>query len=92
MLTFNEKPLEELTLEETIEFEKLILKRMQAAAGMSENVQFQLHNFYNTIKMHKAEKVAELQANSNKDKDKLVAPLIIGDIDEIEQESSSDSE
>lgn len=91
MLEFEGKPLEELTLEDTMEFEKVLLKRMLVAGSMSENVQAQLQMFLNQVRMHKAEKVGELQENSRADKDNLHEPLQIGEIDEIKQESSDDS-
>ena len=50
MLTFNEKPLAELTMEECIAFEKSILKRVLAAdsAVMSGDIQVQLSQFLET--------------------------------------------
>ena len=92
MLKHEGKSLEEMTLEDTIEFEKVLLKRSLSTGMMSENVQHQIQMFLEQVRMHKAEKVGELQSNSLANKEKIDEPLQIGEIDEIEQESSDDTE
>jgi hypothetical protein len=54
-LQHNGKPLHECNIEETIEFEKLILKRLLGAssAGMSQGIIDQLHGFLETVREHR---------------------------------------
>lgn len=91
-LTFNDKPLEQLSLEETIEFEKQLLKRVVGAnrADMSQNIIDQLMGFVEQVRMHKKEKVGEMRANSMRPKakeiveEKIDEGLIIGEIEPIQ--------
>lgn len=59
MLQYQDKDLSELTLEETIEFEKQMLKRVLGAdrAGMSPNIIDQINGFLQQIRNHKQQKV-----------------------------------
>jgi hypothetical protein len=67
-LKFQDKDLNELTLEETIEFEKLVLKRVLAAntAMMSDEIINQLNNYLSVIREHKQEKIGEFRHSSIK--------------------------
>jgi|TARA_R110002074_G_scaffold142177_1_gene288629 hypothetical protein len=94
MLTFNEKPLAELTMEECIAFEKSILKRVLAAdsAGMSGDIQVQLNQYLETVRAQKQNKINEFVESSTKDKnidDKYANGMTIG---EDEQEQPDDIE
>jgi uncharacterized protein YjgD (DUF1641 family) len=96
MLNFNDKPLEQLSLEETIEFEKQLLKKVVGAgrAEMSQGIIDQLMNFVQIVRAHKQEKIAEVRENSIKKKPKEAVEdqdegLNIG---EIEQTSPDDTE
>jgi tellurite resistance protein len=81
MLEYEGKPLEVLSLEDTIEFEKVVLKRLRGAGMMSEHVQNQLQMYVDEIRIHKSEKIAELQFDNATTKQKVETTLNIGDID-----------
>jgi len=81
MLEYEGKPLDTLSLEDTIEFEKVLLKRLRSAGMMSEQVQDQLQMYVEEIRMHKSEMIAHLQFDNATTKDKVEATLNIGDID-----------
>ena len=70
MLTFNEKLLTELTMEECIAFEKTILQRVIAAdtAGMSGGIIDQLQQMLDTVREQKQIKINEFVDESTKDK------------------------
>ncbi len=90
MLKFQDKPLEDLTMEESIEFEKIVLKRVLAAsnAGMSDSIIDQLNNFLNEIRFHKQEKIAEFVESSKKqNSNDNEQGLLIGE----EKQQSSDN-
>ena len=55
MINFEGKPLEQLSFQETIEFEKMMLKKVLSASrtGMSEEVVDQLNLFVDLIREHK---------------------------------------
>jgi len=89
-LQFNDKPLDSLTMEETIEFEKSVLKRILSAhnAGMSQQIIDQIDAFLVQIRAHKSIKVQEfvndsVKKNVKDDKSKRRS-LLIGE-DEPEQ-------
>ena len=90
MLKFNDKSLEDLSMEESIEFEKQVLKKVLAAnsAGMSQSVIDQLNNYVAIIRMHKQEKINDYVSDAvEKNEHKHEGGLEIG---EIESESSAD--
>jgi len=94
MLTFNEKLLSELTMEECIAFEKSILKRVIAAdtAEMSGDIQSQLQQMLEAVRSQKQVKINEFVESSTKDKsidEKYVNGMTIG---ENEQEQPDDIE
>ena len=66
MLQYQDKDLSELTLEETIEFEKQMLKRVLGAdrAGMSPNIIDQINGFLAQIRNHKQQKVTQYVGKS----------------------------
>ena len=81
MLEYEGKALDSLSLEDTIEFEKLVLKRLMGSAMMSEQVQNQLSMYVEEIRMHKADMVAHLRFDNSTTKEKVGQTLNIGDID-----------
>jgi len=81
MLEYEGKPLDTLSLEDTIEFEKVLLKRLLSAGMMSEQVQDQLQMYVEEIRIHKSEMIAHLQFDNVTTKDKVETTLNIGDID-----------
>lgn len=81
MLEYEGKPLDTLSLEDTIEFEKVLLKRLRSAGMMSEQVQDQLQMYVEEIRIHKSEMIAHLQFDNATTKDKVETTLNIGDID-----------
>lgn len=90
MLRFNDKPLEELSMEESIEFEKMVLKKVLAAnsAGMSNQVIDQLNSYLSIIRAHKQEKINQYVSDATeKNESKHEGGLDIG---EIESEQSDD--
>ena len=91
MINYKEKPLEQLTLEETIEFEKEMRKKSLAAArnGMSEMIVDQLNVYLSLITEHKRACMHIRSMDGNKE-DGVV--LTLGEWDEDEQELSDDSE
>lgn len=92
MLKYKDKDLEDLGLEETIEFEKSLLKKVLAAntAGMSDQIIDQLNGFLSIVRMHKQEKIGQLiQSHMPKDNFDDNGSLIIG---EIEPEQPDDFE
>jgi hypothetical protein len=93
-LQFNNKPLDSLTMEETIEFEKSVLKRILAAhsAGMSQEIIDQIDGFLVKIRAHKQIRIQEFISSSVKKNDKDEKPsgsLLIG---EDEPQPSDDFE
>ena len=102
-LQHNGKPLHECNVEETIEFEKLILKRLlgAASAGMSQGIIDQLHGFLDTVREHRdslfaqeKEGISKKQVLDDDDEDDFDKPqpepgLIIG---EIQSKPSNDTE
>jgi len=88
MLEYEGKPLDGLSLEDTIEFEKVALKRLTGAGMMSEHIQNQMQMFLDEIRMHKSEMIGKLQYDNLTVKDKVEETLSIGEIDEVEQQSS----
>lgn len=91
MISYKEKPLEQLSLEETIEFEKEMRKKSLAAArnGMSEMVIDQLNVYISLIAEHKRGCLHVRSMDGSKE-DGVV--LTLGEWDEDEQELSDDSE
>ena len=90
MLQFNDKPLENLSMEESIEFEKMVLKKVLAAnsAGMSNQVIEQLNGYLSIIRSHKQEKINQFVSDATeKNEPKHSGGLDIG---EIESEQSDD--
>ena len=90
MLKFNDKSLEELSMEESIEFEKMVLKKVLAAnsSGMSSQVIDQLNNYLSIIRAHKQEKINQYVSDATeKNEPKYEGGLDIG---EIESEQSDD--
>ena len=71
MISYKEKPLENLTLEETIEFEKEMRKKSLAAAkhGMSETVIDQINFYISLITQHKQDCMTIRSLNDEKDGD-----------------------
>ncbi len=69
MIQHNGKELEQLSLEETIEFEKVMLKKVLSASksGMSDAIVDQLNMFIALIKDHKQQ---VLSVRDFKDKNK----------------------
>ena len=63
MLQYQDKDLSELTLEETIEFEKQMLKRVLGAdrAGMSPNIIDQINGFLAQIRNKKKRLISMLE-------------------------------
>lgn len=94
MIQYKEKPLEELSLEEVIEFEKEMRKKVLSAAkaNMSQNVIDQFNVYIDLIMLHKKEcmQVRNMQGDTQ---DGVV--LTLGEWeepqDEDEQELSDDS-
>lgn len=86
-LQFQGKPVEELSYEESIEFEKELNKRMLAAdrAGMSDAVITQLQNYLEYVKLHQREQLDKIKMGLNglQEKDETVEEkpysLIIGE-------------
>ena len=81
MLEYEGKALDSLSLEDTIEFEKVVLKRLRSAGMMSQQVQDQLQMYVEEIRVHKSEMIAHLQFDNATTKDKVEKTLNIGDID-----------
>ena len=100
MLNFNDKPLGQLSLEETIEFEKQLLKKVVGAskANMSQEIIDQLMNFVAEVRAHKTEGIADLRSGKAKANRKKQETEIEEDVDEgliigeIEQTQSDDLE
>jgi hypothetical protein len=83
MIDYKGKELEELTMEETIEFEKEMLKKVLAAskAGMSEQLIDQIQLFITLIRDHKTQiSQTAIYKLQNPDGDGSV--LTIGEVDE----------
>lgn len=95
MINYKEKPLEQLTLEEVIEFEKEMRKKVLTAAkaNMSQSVIDQFNVYIEMITLHKQECMQIRNLDNEKD-DGLVLTLGLWDEtqDEDEQELSDDSE
>ena len=95
MISYKEKPLEQLSLEEVIEFEKEMRKKSLAAArnGMSEYVIDQLNVYISLIMEHKRA-CLHVRSMDGAKEDGVV--LTLGEWeepqDEDEQELSDDSE
>lgn len=71
MIDYEGKPLEELTLEETIEFEKQMLKKVLAAskAQMSGGILDQINLFIDLIRDHKTQ-IAQKELYDKNEKDR----------------------
>jgi len=84
MIDYQGKELEALTMEETIEFEKEMLKKVLAAskAGMSERLIDQIQLFIGLIRDHKTQiSQTAIYKLQNPDEDGSV--LTIGEVDEL---------
>ena len=98
MISYKEKPLENLTLEETIEFEKEMRKKSLAAAkhGMSETVIDQINFYISLITQHKQDCMTIRSLNDEKSGDGVSVTLCYWEDpeenqDEDEQELSNDN-
>ena len=81
-LNFNNKPLKELTLDESMEYEKSVLRKVLAAsgAGMSQGIIDQMNLVLEIIREHKAEminkEIAEIKGGGS---NKYSGGLMIGE-------------
>ena len=95
MLRWQDKDLHELNFEETVEFEKSILKKVLVAntAGMSNQIIEQLNSYLATIRLHKSEALQKFVADAT-GKRLENGSLLIGEEETIEEEqqSSDDTE
>ena len=83
MISYQGKELEELTMEEAVEFEKEMLKKVLSAAksGMSESMIDQIQMFITLIRDHKTQiSQTAIYKLQNPDGDGTV--LTIGEVDE----------
>ena len=89
MIQYKGKDLEQLTLEETIEFEKQMLKKVLSAskAQMSGPIIDQLNLFINLIKDHKRQ---ELSVRDFKDKNKKEDGVVLDTEPPIENDKETD--
>jgi len=86
MINYKDKPLELLSLEETIEFEKDMRKKVLGAArtNMGESIIDQLNLFVDLISDHKRQCMQVRNMNDEKEDGVM---LTLGDIDEaVEQD------
>ena len=88
MIEHEGKPLEDLTLEETIEFEKIMLRKVLAAskAQMSDPIVGQINLFIDLIRDHKTQ-LAQRELYKRSDKD--TKPFL--NIGEIEAPPTADA-
>ena len=89
MIQHNGKELEQLSLEETIEFEKVMLKKVLAASksGMSGPIIDQLNMFIMLIKDHKQQ---VLSVRDFKDKNKKEDGVVLDTEPPIENDKETD--
>lgn len=89
MIQHNGKDLEQLSLEETIEFEKVMLKKVLAASKsqMSGPIIDQLNLFINLIKDHKQQ---VLSVRDFKDKNKKEDGVVLDSEPPIEDDKETD--
>lgn len=90
-LNFNNKPLKELTLDESMDYEKSVLRKVLAAsgAGMSQGVIDQMNMVLGIIREHKAEMInKEISEMKGGKVDKYAGGLLIGE----DQPESPDSD
>ena len=89
MIQHNGKDLEQLSLEETIEFEKVMLKKVLAASksGMSGPIIDQLNMFIMLIKDHKQQ---VLSVRDFKDKNKKEDGVVLDTEPPIENDKETD--
>lgn len=90
MIAYQGKPLEDLNIEETFEFEKELLRKSLTVHQATQNVhvQEQLHMYINLVKAHRSELVMREQMGIDKP-DYQDKGMIIG---EDEPEQSNDTE
>ena len=86
MIQHEGKPLEELNVEETFEFEKVLLRRMQQAsiAGMGDHIINQIQFYIELARMHKAELIQREKMGLDDPDQEQNTSLIIGE-NEFEQ-------
>lgn len=86
-LQYNNKPLASLDLEEVLEYEKSVHKKILAAdrSDMSQSIVEQMQGFLALIRLHKDKCINEFVESNNNDDGVL-------NIGEIEQESTDDTE
>ena len=90
-LNFNNKPLKQLTLDESMEFEKSVLRKVLAASGsgMSQSLIDQMNLALGIIRDHKAEMInKEISEIKGGKVDKYAEGLVIGE----DQPESPDSD
>jgi len=89
MIQYQGKDLEQLSLEETIEFEKQMLKKVLSASksGMSDAIVDQLNMFIALIKDHKQQ---VLSVRDFKDKNKKEDGVILDTDPPIENDKETD--
>tara|TARA_B100000941_G_scaffold288610_1_gene265859 strand:- start:3270 stop:3539 length:270 start_codon:yes stop_codon:yes gene_type:complete len=89
MIQYKGKDLEQLTLEETIEFEKQMLKKVLSAskAQMSGPIIDQLNLFINLIKDHKQQ---VLSVRDFKDKNKKEDGVVLDTEPQVENDKETD--
>lgn len=82
-LNWHGKPLHELDYEETVEFEKEVMKRMLGAdrAGMSDGIIQQLQSYLTAVKEHKAEQLElfHMGLDGSEEKKEESSSMIIGE-------------
>ncbi|OUW75549.1 MAG: hypothetical protein CBD74_14285 [Saprospirales bacterium TMED214] len=90
MISYKDKPLELLTLEETIEFEKEMRKKSLAAAkhGMSETVIDQINFYISLISQHKSDCIKIRSLNDEKKGDGVTVTL--GEWEEPDNEADNE--
>lgn len=90
MISYKDKPLELLTLEETIEFEKEMRKKSLAAAkhGMSETVIDQINFYISLISQHKSDCITMRSLDDEKKGDGVTVTL--GEWDELYKEADNE--
>ena len=90
MISYKDKPLELLTLEETIEFEKEMRKKSLAAAkhGMSETVVDQINFYISLISQHKSDCITMRSLNDEKKGDGVTVTL--GEWEELYNEADNE--
>lgn len=88
MLNYNDKPLNELSLEDTILFEKEIAVRLSQAtkANMSDHVTNTIMGYLQEIRNHKAVAVSKYKVVKENDQNGVI------NIGEIESESTDSDE